>query len=74
MLVISSPPKMVYDDAGHLIEVILSADDYRKYLRAVASEADWETLPSYIQDAIDQMLIDEARKEKAFAVDFDSLH
>jgi hypothetical protein len=74
MLVISNPPKMVYDDAGHLIEVILSADDYRKYLREVASEADWEALPSYIQDAIDQMWIDEVRKEKAFAVDFDSLH
>jgi hypothetical protein len=73
MLVISNPPKMVYDDSGRLIEVILSADDYRQYLRAVASEADWETLPPYIQDAIDQMLIDEARIEKVSAVELDSL-
>ncbi len=73
MLVISNPPKLVYDESGHLIEVILSANDYRAYLQTVVAESDWESLPVYLQDAIDQMLIDEVRAEKASAVDFDAI-
>jgi hypothetical protein len=73
VLVIENPPKMVYDDAGRLIEVILSAEDFLAYLRAVASEHDWETLPNYLQDAIDRMLIDEVREEKESVLDLDAI-
>ncbi|HRQ41512.1 MAG TPA: hypothetical protein PLD25_26630 [Chloroflexota bacterium] len=73
MLLLSNPPKLVYDESGHLIEVILSAKDYRAYLQTVASESDWESLPAYLQDAIDQMLIDEVRSEKSATVDFDAV-
>jgi hypothetical protein len=73
MLVIENPPKMVYDDAGRLVEVILSAEDFLVYLRSVVSEHDWETLPGYLQDAIDRMLIDEVRKEKETALDLDGV-
>lgn len=61
---IVTPPKMVYDESGQLIEVILAADDYLTYLRTVARESDWEALPPHLQDAIDRMLVDEVREEK----------
>jgi hypothetical protein len=72
-MVIANPPKMVYDESGRLVEVILSAEDFREYLRTIAAAADWETLPEYLQDAIDLLLIDEVRHEKAAAVDLDTL-
>jgi len=43
--------------------------DYLAYLRALAAETDWEILPSHLQDAIDQMLVDEVRSEKELALD-----
>lgn len=61
MVVLANPPKMVYDEAGRLIEVILPAEDYLVYLQSLAAEADWETLPPHLQDAIDRMLIAEVR-------------
>lgn len=73
MLLLSNPPKLVYDETGRLIEVILSAKDYRVYLQTVATESDWASLPDYIQDAIDQLLIDEVRSEKTTAVDFEAV-
>jgi hypothetical protein len=60
-MVITNPPKIVYDESGRLVEV------FREYLRTVAAAADWETLPEYLQDAIDLLLIDEVRHEKAAA-------
>lgn len=69
MVLIQAPPKMVYDGVGNLVEVILSADDFRSYLRSLAAEADWDTLPAHLQDAIDDLLIDEVRPEKSEAVD-----
>ncbi|NKQ34454.1 MAG: hypothetical protein HF973_02440 [Chloroflexi bacterium] len=73
MILMTNPPKMVYDDSGQLVEVILSAKDYRAYLRALASESDWETLPKFLQDAIDRMLIDDVRHEKDMAVDLEDV-
>ena len=73
MVLIQHPPKLVYDDAGHLVEVILSAEDFLAYLRKVAAETDWETLPAHLQDAIDRMLIDEVRAEKEMAFDLDAV-
>ncbi len=73
MVLMTNPPKMVYDDAGQLVEVILSAEDYRAYLRALASQSDWEVLPEFLQDAIDRMLIDEVRHEKDMAVDLEDV-
>lgn len=73
MVFLENPPKLVYDDDGHLIEVILSADDYLAYLRSLAAEADWETLPPHLQDAIDRLLIDDVRSEKEDAIDLETL-
>ncbi|MDX1416849.1 MAG: hypothetical protein R3293_21785 [Candidatus Promineifilaceae bacterium] len=68
MIIMTNPPKLVYDDQGRLIEVILSAEDYLNYLRRIAAAEDWESLPAYLQDAIDRLLIDEVRSvdEKTF--------
>ncbi|MFQ5629628.1 MAG: hypothetical protein ACE5I1_12765 [bacterium] len=73
MIQIQSPPKMVYDDTGQLVEVILSAKDFLAYLRTLIKEADWESLPEYLQDAVDRLLIDDVRKEKADAVGFEQV-
>ena len=71
MLLMANPPKLVYDDEGRLVEVILSAEDYPTYLRGIVAEEDWESLPAHLQDAIDRMLIDEVRlaNEEIFDLD-----
>ena len=73
MILIQHPFKMVYDETGHLIEVILAAEDFLTYLRSVMAENDWDTLPPHLQDAIDRMLIDEVRIEKETALDLDTV-
>lgn len=73
MVLMANPPKLVYDDEGRLIEVILSAEDYLAYLRGVAAEEDWELLPPHLQDAIDRMLIDEVRRAGEETVDLNAL-
>ncbi|MEW5988528.1 MAG: hypothetical protein AB1791_18015 [Chloroflexota bacterium] len=70
-VLIQHPPKMVYDNDGRLIEVILAAEDFRAYLRSLAGQTDWAKLPTYLQDAIDRMLIDEVRHEKEAAFDLE---
>jgi hypothetical protein len=69
----TTPPKMVYDDTGQLVEVILSAREYLHYLHFLTKEADWETLPPHLQDAIDELLIGEVRDEKETAVPLEAI-
>ncbi|MFL7840068.1 MAG: hypothetical protein ACK2U0_13195 [Candidatus Promineifilaceae bacterium] len=73
MVLMLNPPKLVYDDEGRLIEVIFSAEDYLAYLRGVAAEEDWQSLPPHLQDAIDRMLIDEVRSAGEETIDLDTL-
>ncbi len=54
------PPRTIQDEHGEVVGVVLSQSDYRLFLRVLASYADWEALPLYLQDAIDNMLADEA--------------
>jgi hypothetical protein len=54
------PPRTIQDEHGEVIGVVLSQSDYRLFLRVLASYANWEALPPYLQDAIDNMLADEA--------------
>jgi hypothetical protein len=58
------PPKMVHNDRGETVEVILSYDEYKAFLRFLANYVDWELLPPYLQDAVDSMLADDARAEQ----------
>ena len=56
-------PRFVQNDRGEVVEVILSLEDYKAFLHVLAIYADWETLPPYLQDAIDRLLIEEAKAE-----------
>jgi len=56
-------PKTVHNDRGETVEVILSYEDYRTFLRFLADYMDWELLPGYLQDAVDHLLAEEARAE-----------
>lgn len=58
------PPRTIQDEHGEIVGVVLSQDDYRLFLRVLASNVDWEILPPYLQDAIDNMLADEALIEE----------
>jgi hypothetical protein len=60
--------RMVSDENGRLLEVTLGSAEYKDILRTLARSADWETLPSYLQDAIDHLLADEARDEAGEAL------
>lgn len=57
------PPRTIQDERGQIVGVVLSQDDYRLFLRVLANHVDWESLPTYLQDAIDNMLADEALAE-----------
>lgn len=57
------PPKIVHNDRGEKVEVILNYDDYMAFLRFLADYVDWEILPGFLQDAVDHMLAEEARAE-----------
>ena len=57
------PPRFVQNEHGEIVEVIVSYDDYRHFLRSLAAHADWETLPSYLQDAVDHLLAEDAKTD-----------
>jgi hypothetical protein len=46
MVLMANPLKLVYDDQGRLIEVILPAEDYLAYLRGVAAARVQQRLPA----------------------------
>lgn len=58
------PPKMVQNEQGEIVGVILSYADYQTFLRFLADYVDWELLPSHLQDAVDRLLAEEARAEQ----------
>ena len=66
--VLSTPPRLVSDQSGNVVEVILDYRDYKQYLRVLAQHADWEALPPYLQDAIDNFLADDALAEEGEAI------
>ena len=62
-------PKMVFDEHDRLVEVIVSAEDFRTYLRSVIGDTPWDELPPPLQDAVDRLLIEDVRSETPDAVD-----
>jgi hypothetical protein len=65
---LSAPPRLVSDAQGRVVEVILDYGDYLQFLRILARHADWESLPPYLQDAVDNLLADDALAEEGSAV------
>jgi hypothetical protein len=58
------PPRTIQAERGEVVGVVLSKRDYHLFLRVLASHADWEALPLYLQDDIDNMLTDKALAEE----------
>jgi len=58
------PPRTILDENGNWAGVILGVPDYQRFLHLLIKHGDWDTLPTYLQDAIDNMLADEAEHEK----------
>ena len=67
------PPRTIYDETGDWSGVILSVPDFQTFLRLLAQHADWETLPPYLQDAVDNYLADEAEAEAEPSISLDEL-
>jgi hypothetical protein len=65
---VHNPPRFVSDATGRAVEVVLSYSDYEELLRLLARHADWETLPHHLQDAIDNLLADDALAEEGQAL------
>jgi len=57
------PPRTIHDETGAVVGVILAVGDYTRFLHTLAERADWEDLPAYLQDAVDNLLADEAEAE-----------
>lgn len=60
---ITFSPRTIHDATGNLEGVILDYREYRTLLRLLAHYADWNDLPEHLQDAIDNVLADEAEAE-----------
>ncbi len=60
---VSHAPRFVSDATGRTLEVVLPYAEYQELLRLLARHVDWETLPPYLQDAVDNMLADDALAE-----------
>jgi hypothetical protein len=69
----TQPPKMVFNEHGQLVEVIMVVDDFREYMRVMVGDTPWEDLPEPWQDAIDQLLIEDVASERPAAVDLDDV-
>ncbi len=68
MTVSLQAPKMVFDENDELVEVIISATDFRMYLRSIVGDKPWDELPPSLQDAVDRLLIDDVRGERGEVV------
>ena len=60
---ITFAPRTIHDATGNVEGVILDYREYRVLLRLLAHYADWGELPEHLQDAIDNVLADEAEAE-----------
>ena len=56
-------PRTIHDAGGNVEGVILDYQEYRALLRLLNQYADWDELPEHLQDAIDNVLADEAEEE-----------
>ena len=67
------PPRTILDENGKWTGVILGVSDYKRFLHLLAKHSDWNTLPPYLQDAIDNMLADEAEQEAGESIPLQEL-
>lgn len=65
--------RTIHDSSGKLEGVILDYSEYRALLRLLAESVDWEDLPEHLQDAIDNMMADDAEAEDASPIPLSSI-
>lgn len=70
---ITFSPRTIHDSSGKLEGVILDYSEYRALLRLLAESVDWEELPEHLQDAIDNMMADDAEAEDASPIPLSSI-
>lgn len=70
---ITFSPRIIYDSSGRLEGVILDYNEYLALLRLLAESVDWEDLPEHLQDAIDNLLADDAESESIEEIPFSSI-
>jgi hypothetical protein len=70
---ITFSPRTIYDSSGRLEGVILDYREYRALLRLLAESVDWEDLPKHLQDAIDNLLADDAESESTEEIPLSSI-
>lgn len=70
---VSFSPRTIYDASGNLEGVILDYTEYKGLLSLLAHYVDWEDLPEYLQDAIDNLLADEAEAEDSEPITLSSI-
>jgi hypothetical protein len=71
--IVTFSPRTIYDSSGNLEGVILDYREYRALLSLLAHYVDWEKLPEHLQDAIDNLLADEAEIENAEPIPLSSI-
>ena len=59
----SVPPRTIHDEKGAVVGVILAVSDYSRFVHLLAERSDWDDLPAHLQDAVDNLLADEAEAE-----------
>ncbi len=70
---ITFSPRTIYDSSGRLEGIILDYYEYRALLRLLAESVDWEELPEHLQDAIDNILADDAESESTKEISLSSI-
>lgn len=70
---ITFSPRTIYDSRGNLEGIILDYREYRALLRLLAASVDWEELPEHLQDAIDNLLAEDAEAEDDTAMPLSSI-
>jgi hypothetical protein len=65
MFILTNRPYLTYGINRQLNEVILSAENFRSYMRLLTRDANWSILPDYLHDAFDRVLIIEVQAKKA---------
>ena len=59
----SLPPRTIHDEKGAVVGVILAVGDYTRFLHLLAERSDGDDLPAQLQDAVDNLVADEAEAD-----------
>lgn len=64
MFILTNHPNLTYGFNGRVNEVILSAENFSTYMRLHPRDANWSTLPDYLNHVFDRVLTNEVQAKK----------